>query len=127
MKWLSLTALAVLLVSCFLPWASIEHRGITVTGFHAEAMGLGKPGLLHVIFSSLILFFLLLNKIWSFRTAFFLSAFNIAWGVRNFITVSTCSGGECPTKHLALYVVLIAPVLATILMLLIEKKVEQGK
>jgi hypothetical protein len=52
---------------------------------------------------------LLLNKIWSIRTAFFISAFNIAWGIRNFIVISACSGGLCPEKHTAIYVILIGP------------------
>jgi hypothetical protein len=93
-----------------------------VSGFHAEAIGFGKPGYIHLVLSALFFLLLLLNKIWSLRTAFFVSAFNIAWGVRNFIALSSCSGGQCPTKHIALYVVLIAPVAATVFMLLIRKE-----
>lgn len=124
MKGLAIATAVALIISCFLPWVSIEHKNIVVTGLHAEEIRLGKPGLIHVILSSLFLFFLLLNKVWSLRTAFFISTFNIAWAVRNFVVVSSCSGGECPTKHFALYVILIAPVLATVFLLLIEKKVD---
>ena len=122
MKWLSIAAIAALITGCFFPWASVESRGIVVSGFHAEAIGFGKPGWIHLVLSLVFLFFLLLNKIWSLRTAFFISAFNIAWGIRNFVAFSSCGGGECPTKHVALYIVLTAPVLATVFMLLSEKK-----
>ena len=124
MKWLSLAFVAALIISCFYPWVSLENKNIVISGFHAEAIGFGKPGLIHVVLSFLFVLFLLLDKIWSLRTAFFVSAFNIAWRVRNFMALSSCSGGECPTKHFALYIVLIAPILATVFMLLIDKKVE---
>jgi hypothetical protein len=125
MKGLAIATAVALIISCFLPWVSIEHKNIVVTGLHAEDIRLGKPGLIHVVLSSLFLLFLLLNKVWSLRTAFFISTFNIAWGVRNFVVLSSCSGGECPIKHVALYVVLIAPILATVFMLLVQKKVDE--
>lgn len=125
MKWLSLASVAVLIASCFYPWISIESKNIVVTGLHAEAINFGKPGLMHLILSGIFILLLLLNKVWSLRTAFFISTFNIAWGVRNFVALSSCSGGECPVKHPALYVVLIAPLLATVFMLLIDKKVDK--
>ena len=121
MRWLSLASVAALILSCFYPWISLEEKNIVISGFHAEAIGFGKPGLIHVVLSFLFVLFLLFNKIWSLRTAFFISAFNIAWGVRNFIALSSCSGGECPAKHVALYVVLIAPIAATVFMLLIGR------
>ena len=126
MKGLSLASVAALILSCYFPWVSIESKNLVVTGFHAEAMNFGKPGLLHIFLSGIFIIFILLNKIWSLRAAFFVSAFNIAWGIRNFIALSSCSGGECPIKHTALYIVLVAPVLASIFMLLIDKNPEKA-
>lgn len=125
-KGLSLASVAALILSCYFPWVSIESKNLVVTGFHAEAMNFGKPALLHIFLSGIFIIFILLNKIWSLRAAFFVSAFNIAWGIRNFIALSSCSGGECPIKHTALYIVLVAPVLASIFMLLIDKKPEKA-
>jgi hypothetical protein len=125
MKWLSLASIVALIISCFYPWISIEQKNIVVSGFHAESIGFGKPGWIHVIFSGIFIIFLLLNKVWSLRAAFFISAFNIAWAVRNFIALPACSGGICPTKHLALYVVLISPILAAIFLLLINKQINK--
>src|SRR5215217_4925226 len=126
MKWLSISCILALVVSCFLPWVSIESKNIMVTGFHAEPMNFGKPGLLHLLLSAIFILFLLLNRVWSLRTAFFISAFNIAWGVRNFIALSSCSGGICPSKHINLYIVLIAPIAASFFMLLIKNQ-KNGK
>jgi hypothetical protein len=122
MKWLSIATLALLIYSCFLPWVTIESQNIMVTGMKAEAINFGKPGLLHIVLSVIMMMLLLLNKIWSFKTAFFISAFNIAWSLRNFISISACSAGICPTKHIALYIILIAPVAATVFLLLINKE-----
>ena len=119
LKWLSLCFVLALMASCFYPWVSIESKNIVVTGFSAERIHFGKPGYLHVFLSSLFILFLLLHKIWSLRAAFFISAFNVAWGVRNFIALSACSGGECPVKHAALYIVLLAPMAAAVSMLFV--------
>jgi hypothetical protein len=123
MKWLSIATLALLIYSCFMPWVTIESQNIMVTGMKAEAINFGKPGLLHIVLSVIMMMLLLLNKLWSFKTAFFISAFNIAWSLRNFISISACSAGICPTKHISLYIILIAPIAATVFLLLINKEV----
>lgn len=127
MKWLSIASMATLIISCFLPWISIESKNIVVTGFGAEVINFGKPGWVHAFLGGVFIIFLLINKIWSLRTAFFVSTFNIAWAIRNFIALSSCSGGECPVRHTALYVMLISSVVACIFMLFIEKKVDEAK
>jgi hypothetical protein len=127
MKWLSIASIVALIISCFLPWISIESKDIVVTGFDAAAIKFGEPGLIHVVVGSIFIILLLLNKLWSLRTAFFISTFNIAWAIRNFFALSTCSGGECPVRHTALYVVLISSVLACIFMLFIQKRVDEAK
>ena len=127
MRWLSIATLGLLIFSCFLPWVSIESQNIIVTGMKAEAINFGKPGLLHMILSAIMILLLLLNKIWSVKTAFFVSAFNIAWGLRNFISISACSAGICPTKHVAIYIALVAPVIATVFLLLINKEAPAPK
>ncbi|MGN6401384.1 MAG: hypothetical protein ACTHMD_13080 [Flavisolibacter sp.] len=127
MKWLSIATMAALIISCFFPWISIESKNIVVTGFNASAINFGEPGMIHTVLGSIFIILLLLNKIWSLRIAFFISTFNIAWAIRNFFALSTCSGGECPVRHTALYVVLISSVLACLFMLFIQKKVDEAK
>lgn len=95
-----------LIACCFFTWISIDDPPIVVSGFHSAGTSFGKPGILHIIICALFLIFIFIPRIWSSRVAFFLSTFNIAWAVRNFIVISTCHSGVCPDKHIALYLVL---------------------
>jgi uncharacterized membrane protein YuzA (DUF378 family) len=88
---------------CFLPWSFIHSQQITVSGVSAVGTSYGKPGLVNIFFSSVMILFFLLPKIWAKRTNVFISAFNLAWAIRNYILVSTCMFGECPEKKPALY------------------------
>ncbi|HEX2609224.1 MAG TPA: hypothetical protein VHK91_17705 [Flavisolibacter sp.] len=120
MKWLTLAAVCVLILSCFFTWVTIPSRDITVSGFHSEGTSFGKPGIFHMVLSALFIGFLLINRIWSKKVAFFIGAFNVAWATRNFIAISACSGGTCPEKHAALYMLLFSSVLAALFTLLID-------
>jgi hypothetical protein len=111
MKYLSLVLVALLIGSCFFPWVLIGPKEIMISGFRSDTPVYGKPGLFHVFMSGLYLIFLLLGKAWSTRLAFFITALNIAWALRNFVSISACSGGECPVKQPALYVLLVSSVL----------------
>lgn len=97
-----------LIAACFFPWVTIESKNIIVSGVEASGTAFGKPGYFHLLFSILFLILITINKVWSIRINIFINAFNIAWAVRNFLVISMCHGGECPVKHTALYVVLIA-------------------
>ena len=116
-NWLSIVFLVLLLFACYNTWITIPQKNIIVTGFDASAIGFGKPGLMHVFLSVLTFVFLVIGKIWSKRTAFFISAFNIAWAIRNFISISTCQAGICPEKHFWFYVMLFSAFAITITIL----------
>lgn len=115
-KWLSVLTAAVIITACFFTWVSLENKNFFVGGFvSSDNSRFGQPGILHVAFCSIIIFFLLLNRMWSVRTAFFVSAFNVAWAVRNYIVISACSGGDCPEKHTGLYTILLGSILLLVL------------
>ena len=116
-NWLSILFLALLLFACSNTWLTIPSKNITVTGFDASAIGFGKPAFMHVFVCVLILVFLLIGKIWSKRVAFFISAFNIAWAIRNFISMAACLGGICPEKHFWFYMMLFCAFAITITIL----------
>ena len=120
MKWLSIIFYLLVIGACFFPWVTIESRNIVISGLDGSALGYGKPGLLHITLSVLVICFLLFGKMWSMRTAFFMGAFNIAWAARNFLALSACSGGICPHRHPALYVVLAASFLGLFFLLFIK-------
>ena len=126
MKWVAIGLAILLVISCFYPWVTIESKNIVISGFHSEGTRFGKPGILHGLLSGFFVLFLLINRIWSVRTAFFIGAFNIAWAVRNFIVISTCQMGECPTKHGALYLLPVLAVLASAACLLMKDPGRKG-
>lgn len=115
-RWLSVLTALVIITACFFTWVSLEDKNFFVGGFtSSDNSKFGQPGILHVSFCSVIILFLLLNKLWSIRTAFFIAAFNVAWAVRNYVVISACSGGVCPEKHTGLYTILVGSILLLIL------------
>lgn len=117
---------ALIITACFFTWVSVDQKIFFVGGFHSSINSrFGQPGILHLAFSLVYILFLLLNKMWTIRTAFFISALNIAWAVRNFIVIPACSGGICPQKHTALYVILAGSLLLIVFTSFIGVKSKQ--
>jgi len=118
LRWIGIAIACVLIAACFMPWVTIESKQITVTGFETIGTNYGKPGLVHLVVSSLYIFLLLLNRIWSKRTAFFIGAINVAWSIRNFLLISACYAGECPEKEISLYLLVICSILCLLVFVL---------
>ena len=116
MRWTAILLAAAVIASCFFPWVTYEG-GDVVEGFNSSNKIWGRPGLIHVLFCSLFILLMVTGKLWSMRIAFFVSAFNIAWAVRNFFMIPACEAGVCPEKHTAIYILLTASVLSTIALL----------
>jgi hypothetical protein len=122
-RWLSVLTAVIIITACFFTWVSVESKDFFIGGFNASAASrFGKPGILQTFFCTIYILLLLLNKIWSIRAAFFVSAFNIAWAMRNYVVISACSGGTCPEKHTGLYTVLIGSLLLTVFTTIIAVK-----
>ncbi|MBI2282416.1 MAG: hypothetical protein HYU71_01760 [Bacteroidetes bacterium] len=100
---IGIIATLALVAICFLPWSYIASRQITITGFQAVGTHFGKPGLLTVILSGVMLVMFAVPAIWSKRTNVLIAALNLAWSFRNYLMISTCLMGECPEKKPALY------------------------
>lgn len=118
---LSLLAVGILIVACFLPWMTIESKNLTISGLNTSGTVYGKPGYFHFVWAGAYLIFLLINKVWSKRVAVGLAAFNIAWALRNFLLLPACQMGECPVRESGLYVLLIAAFLMFLAPLMNEK------
>ena len=100
---IGIIATLALVAVCFLPWSFIESKQITVSGFSSIGTNYGKPGLMHLFLSVLAVSFFAIPKIWAKRTNMFVTVFNFAWSVRNFIVLSSCFFGECPERKAGLY------------------------
>src|SRR5829696_6278713 len=119
-----LLSVLLLVISCFLPWMTIESKDLTITGIKTTGTLYGKPGYFHFLWAALYLVFLLINKVWSRRAAIGLAGFNIAWAMRNFLLIPACQMGECPTRKEGLYLLLAASILMFVTPLLPEKNDE---
>ena len=80
-RWLAILTASIIITACFFTWVSVESKGFFVGGFYSSANSrFGKPGILHTIFCGIYILLLLLNKVWSIRTAFFLLPVSILPG-----------------------------------------------
>lgn len=101
--------IAVLLLwgVCYLPWSYISEHNLIITGMSAPGTSYGKPGLMHFVLGPVMILFFAIPKIWVKRANVFIAAINIAWAIRNYILLATCSMGECPEKRYGLYLELL--------------------
>jgi len=111
MKWIGLLATVALVIACFFPWVFIESKNIAVSGVQSTGTNFGKPGYFHFFLAIFFIAFNFIPRIWAKRMNLLVGALNIAWAARNYFLISACSGGECPEKKAAFYVVLIASAL----------------
>ncbi len=107
MKWIGLLAVALLIVSCFLPWVIITSQNIIVSGVNSTGTNFGKPGYAHFVLSFFFIIFHLISKLWAKRWNLLVVALNIAWAIRNYFIISACREGDCPEKQAGLLLVLI--------------------
>ena len=124
---LSLVAVIILVTGCFLPWMTIESKGITITGLHTKGTLFGKPAYFHFIWAALYLIFLVINKVWSTGIAIGVAAFNIAWAFRNFLLLPACQMGDCPVRKEGLYLVLLSAFAMFVTPLIGNKAIEVRK
>jgi hypothetical protein len=116
-KPIGLLAAVAVIVACFFPWVIIESRHLIISGMDTTGTSFGKPGVLHITFSVIYIILFIISSVWSRRINLLVAAFNFAWAVRNLMLISTCSGGECPVKQPALYIVFIGSFLMLVAVL----------
>jgi hypothetical protein len=105
-----LLTVALLVASCFLPWMTIDTKGVTITGVDTTGTTFGKPAYFHFMWIGLFLIMLFINKVWSRRTAMVFAAFNAAWAFRNFLVLPMCQMGECPMRRVGLYLLFLSSI-----------------
>ncbi len=103
---LGVAACLLLIINCFFPWSYVAEIHLLITGWQAGET-LGKPGVFNIILCSIMVLFFLIPKIWAKRTNVIIGALNIAWSVRNYLLVSTCSGGICPEKRAGIFLLIL--------------------
>jgi hypothetical protein len=124
MNWIAILLAAIVICCCFFTWVEVPGRNIFIGGFRSNTNAFGSPGILHSFFCGACIILLMINRIWSVRTAFFVSVINIAWALRNFLLISACTGGDCPIKQPAIYVLLASSILLMVAILFIRPRVK---
>ncbi len=119
-----ITAALALIVICFLPWSFIASRQLTVSGLSATGTNFGKPGVFNIIMTCTALLLFAVSRVWAKRANVFICAINLAWSIRNYILLSTCSLGECPDKKPALYALIVLAVIMQVMAFLPKIEVD---
>ena len=120
-------AAIALMVCCFLPWIYIDSIKATITGLHTEPTRFGKPGLLHIIFSSFAIIFFLIPATWAKSVNLFIVTFNFAWSVRNFLLIPQCELGECPQRLLGIYALILFSIIILIMAMLPKERLKENE
>jgi len=121
-----LACIAQVLV-CFMPWSFVAEKNILITGMNSAVPDYGKPGLVNIIFSVVLVLFFAIPKIWAKRTNVIIAAINVAWSARNYLLMSACHGGECPEKRAGIYLLMALSILILIMTFMPPIKVELKK
>ncbi len=114
MKWTGVASAILLIVACCMTWVVIPSQNIAISGIDTTGTSFGRPAYLHFAAILFFLLFTLKQKIWAKRSNLFVTAINMAWAIRNYFVVTMCGGGECPEKHIGIFLVLLASVLMLI-------------
>lgn len=128
MKFYKLTgffACALLIVSCFLPWAYYADLHESFTGFYSHENIYGKPAKVFIFLAVCSLILIYLDKIWAKRTLIFLSALNIGYLIKTYVLFTSCYSTICPQKQYGLYLLMISVLALLIVSLLPNLKVEE--
>ncbi len=130
MKYYKITgvvACALLVISCFLPWAYYTDIQKSFTGFFSEQNIYGKPGKLFVFVAVCSLILILLDKIWAKRTLLFFAALNIGYLIKTYVLFASCYSGLCPQKQYGLYLLIFSCLLLLVVSVFPNMKVQEDE
>ncbi|MBL7732465.1 MAG: hypothetical protein JNM88_14895 [Chitinophagaceae bacterium] len=108
-----------------MPWVKIESVGLTISGIDAGGTNFGKPGYLNLLCVIFFTIFHLTPRLWAKRTNLVVVALNSAWALRNFLLIGTCRAGECPSRKIGIYLLLLASLLMLLAALFPDMKLEK--
>jgi hypothetical protein len=127
---IGLLSALLLIWACTQKWVTIETAEKYLTGFNSTTDNniFGRPGKLHWALCFIAAAFFAIPKVWAKRTNLFITALNLAFGIRNFFAIGmTCRGGVCPTKETGIYIIFICSILMFIMSLLPKLEIKENK
>ena len=125
MKYYKITgwcASALLIASCFMPWAYYADIHKNFTGFFSEQNAYGRPGIFFCFFAAISILLISLNKIWAKRTHIFFAALNIGYLIKTYILFTSCYNAYCPEKKYGLYIVILSSAVLMLVSILPDMK-----
>lgn len=123
-KWVGIFGVVLLYIAAYQPWITVVSKNITITGMNTAGTNFGKPALMNLIVSGISAVFLLYSSVMAKRANIFFCAFNIAWGIRNYVLISMCRGGECPERKFGLYLLMLSAVIIMLASLFPDIKIK---
>jgi hypothetical protein len=122
-NWLGFAAALTIIAVCYTTWVYIPSVKGEIGGMQSNFKhNFGRPGMLHLVFAGLSAIFFMLPFVWAKRTNIFITGFNMAWAIRNYIVLTKCYGGDCAEKKPGLYLLLVATALLLLMSLLPDLK-----
>jgi hypothetical protein len=107
-KLIGLSGCALLVISCFLPWAYYPDINKYFTGFFSEQNVYGKPGIIFVFVAVMSALCILIDKVWAKRTFLFFAALNIAYLIKTYILFTSCYNTICPEVKYGFFLVMLS-------------------
>ena len=122
-KGIGWCASALLVVSCFIPWAYYADLNKNFTGFFSEQNIYGKPAMFFIFFAIASVLLIYLDKVWAKRTHIFLAALNVGYLIKTYILFTSCYNAYCPEKKFGLYLLILSSVVLMIVSIFPDMKV----
>lgn len=111
MHIVGLIASASLIAACFIPWVHYNNINETFTGFHVSRFSTGnyygRAGLVICVFTSIILLFMFVPRIWAKRTNLFLTAILFAYCIRTYIIFTSALFEGEVEKKAGIYLIIV--------------------
>ena len=123
-KWIGWCASALLILSCFIPWAYYADLNKNFTGFFSEQNIYGKPAMFFIFFAVASLLLIYLDKVWAKRIHIFLAGLNIGYLIKTYILFTSCYNAYCPEKKFGLYLLILSSAVLMIVSIFPNTKVE---
>ena len=117
---------ALVIIVCYMPWSIVLEHNIVISGMDAKGTDFGRPGLMNIILSIVMIVFFSLPKVWAKRTNLFITTISFAWSIRNYLLVTSCYYGECPQRQPALYAFVLFSFIAMLMSFFPQVKIEEG-
>lgn len=125
-KFWALLGCALLVISCFLPWAYYPDLNKVFTGFFSEKNMYGKPGKVFIFFTVIYAVFVLVNKVWAKRVNVFIAAITIAFLIKTWVLYLSCYGGICPEKRYGIFLLTAGVIIMSVTAVMPDTKVNPG-